>query len=130
VLVERSLRVKKLLVAVVALVLIVPCAASAMDVATWLAKAEALKAKGVLALANKDYKLLEGEIKTNAGVLKQERMAAVAAGRKPAYCPPEKANLNQQEVFDGFNAVPAAQRPRTPVIDALRLTLAKKYPCR
>jgi hypothetical protein len=121
---------KKFLISAVALAVAVPGAACAMDVATWLAKAEALKAKGVLALASKDYKLLEGEIKTNAGVLKQERLAAVAAGRKPAYCPPDKANLNQKEVFDGLSAVPAAQRARTPVIDALRSTLAHKYPCR
>jgi hypothetical protein len=118
-----------MLISAVAMAIAVPGAANAMDVATWLTRAEALKAKGVLALASRDYKVLEGEIRTNAAALKQERLAAQAAGRRPAYCPPGKADLTSDEVFAGFSAVPVAQRARTPVIDALRTTLARKYPC-
>jgi hypothetical protein len=116
--------------AVTALVVAFPAAAAAMDVTTWLAKADALKAKGAGALLSKDYKLLQSEIKSNAAALKAEREAAQAAGRKPAYCSAGKIGLDRDEVMAILRAVPEAQRARTQVKDALRAGLARKYPCR
>src|SRR5437870_12154951 len=58
-------------------VLIVPVAASAMPVSTFLAKADALRAKGPLALLSGDLKLLTNEIQ-----------AAERAGKPKAYCTP------------------------------------------
>ena len=117
----------KLLAAV--LVVAAPGAASAMDVATWLAKADALKAKGAGALLSKDYKLLQGEIRSNGAALRAEREAAKAAGQRQAYCATGKVDLNSDEVMVMMRAVPEAQRARTPVKDALRAGLARKYPC-
>lgn len=105
-------------------------AAQAMDVATFLAKADALKKKGMMALMSSDYKLLKKEIETHSGTLRAERLAATRAGRKPAYCPPAKSGLNSDELLAAFRSIPAAQRPRTDVKDALRALLARKYPCR
>jgi hypothetical protein len=116
-------------VAAAALILVVPGAANAMDVATWLAKADALKAKGVAALLSKDFKLLEGEIRANGAALKSEREAAKAAGQRPPYCATGKVSLNSDEVIVMMRAVAEAQRPHTPVKDALRAGLARKYPC-
>jgi hypothetical protein len=108
----------------------VPVAANAMDVATFLAKADALQKKGMMALMSSDYKLLKNEIVAQSQVLRSERMAAQRAGRKAAYCPPAKSGLGSGEILAAFRTIPAAQRPRIQVKDALRALLARKYPCR
>ena len=105
-------------------------AANAMDVATFLAKADALQKKGMLALMSSDYKLLKKEIMVHSATLRSERLAAQKAGRRPAYCPPAKSGLNSDELLAAFRSIPAAQRPRTDVKDALRALLVRKYPCR
>ena len=113
------------------LLAIVPLgAAEAMDVATFLAKADALQKKGMLALMSSDYKLLKSEIETQAGALRAERLAAERARRKAAYCPPAKQSLTSNEILAAFRTIPAAQRPRIQVKDALRALMARKYPCR
>ncbi len=114
-----------------ALLAIVPIgAAQAMDVATFLVKADALEKKGMLALMSSDYKLLTREVQTQGAALRAERLAAQKAGRKPAYCPPAKQSLTVKEVLTAFRSIPAAQRPRVQVRDALRALMARKYPCR
>ena len=119
----------KLLAAV--LLAVVPVgAAQAMDVATFLVKADALQKKGVMALMSSDYKLLKSEIETNGAALRAERLAAERARRKPAYCPPAKQSLTSGEILAAFRSIPAAQRPRIQVRDALRALMARKYPCR
>ena len=121
---------KTKLLAAVMLAVIPLGAAQAMDVATFLAKADALKKKGMMALMSSDYKLLKNEIVTHSQTLRNERLAAQKAGRKPAYCPPAKSGLNSDEILAAFRSIPAAQRPRTDVKDALRALLARKFPCR
>ncbi|HEX8261651.1 MAG TPA: hypothetical protein VF547_02130 [Allosphingosinicella sp.] len=105
-------------------------AAQAMDVASFLAKADALQKKGMMALMSSDYKLLKNEIVTHSQTLRNERLAAQKAGRRPAYCPPAKSGLKSDEILAAFRSIPAAQRPRTDVKDALRALLARKFPCR
>jgi hypothetical protein len=105
-------------------------AASAMDVATFLGKADALQKKGMLALMSSDYKLLKREIEVHGEALRAERLAAERAKRKPAYCPPAKQSLTSGELLAAFRSIPAAQRPRIQVKDALRALMARKYPCR
>ncbi len=120
---------KKLLAA--AVLAVVPLgSAQAMDVATFLAKADALQKKGMLALMSSDYKLLKNEVVTQTQVLRSERLAAQRAGRKPAYCPTAKSDLTSDEVLAALRTIPTAQRPRIQVKDALRALLARKYPCR
>ena len=105
-------------------------AAQAMDVATFLAKADALKKKGMMALMSSDYKLLKQEIVTHSQALRAERLAAERARRKPAYCPPSKSGLGSDEILAAFRSIPVAERPRIDIKDALRALLARKYPCR
>lgn len=121
---------KKKLLAAVLLAAVPIAAADAMDVATFLAKADALQKKGMLALMSSDYKLLKSEIVANSQVLRNERLAAERAHRRGAYCPPAKSDLNSNEILAAFRTIPAAQRPRIQVKDALRALLARKYPCR
>ena len=104
-------------------------AANAMDVGTFLAKAAILQQRGVLAVFASEYDELQGEIRTSFAALKQERLAARAAGRRPAHCPPGPATLGSQEIIAAMGAVPEARRTRTQVRDALRAAFARKYPC-
>jgi hypothetical protein len=104
--------------------------ASAMDVATFIGKADSLEKKGMMALFSSDYKVLKGEIENAAGQLRTERLAAQKAGRPMAFCPKEKSvQLNVKELLGHFRAIPAVQRPRMQVKDGLRSLFARKYPC-
>lgn len=106
-------------------------AAQAMKVDQFLQKADALQQKGMMALFSSDYKLLKGEVEAGAAALRQERLAAKAAGRPQAYCPGDSApGLNSNEILKAFRTIPSAQRSRVEVKDALRALLARKYPCR
>ena len=104
-------------------------AANAMDVGTFLAKAEILQERGVLAMFASEAEELQGEIRTSFAALKQERLGAQAAGRRPAYCPPGPARLSTADISAAMSAVPPARRPHVQVRDALRAAFARKYPC-
>jgi len=101
----------------------------AMDVASFIAKADALERKGIRALFTSDYEILKAEIVTNSQILRNERLAAQRAGRRAAYCPPAKSGLKSDEILAAFRTIPAPQRSRIAVKDALRALLARKYPC-
>ncbi len=105
-------------------------AAQAMDVATFVAKADALEKKGMTALFSSDYNLLKSEVQTAAEQLKAERAAAQKAKRPMAYCPPPKSGLTPKEILSHFRAIAPAQRARIQVKDGLRGLLSRKYPCR
>jgi hypothetical protein len=108
----------------------VPAAASAMPVSTFLAKAEALKKKGPLALFSGDLKLLTGQVKKDAAALGAENKASAAANRPKAYCTPASgAAMGQKEVLEAMQAVPAPERATTDTKAALRAWLARRYPC-
>lgn len=126
---EESLFMKKFLIAA-ALVVVPVTAAHAMTVAVFLQKAEALKRRGPLALLSSDLGLLKTEVRTAAAQLKSEREGAVRAGRRPAFCPPANVSLNAEEVLNHMRSIPAAHRPRMEVRDALRMYMARRYPCR
>jgi len=125
---EGNHPMKKLLL--VALLVVVPVTAlHAMTVAVFLQKAEALKARGMTAMFSSDISLLKNEIKGAGAALRAERLAAQSAGRRPAYCPPERPAIQPNELLAHFRAIPAPQRARMEVRDALRGLLVRKYPC-
>lgn len=108
-----------------------PTAASAqaMDVATFLAKANRLKARGPLALISGDFKLLTREVTASSESLKSERLAFTSAGKADAWCPPQKASMNSNEIMAAMEAIPPAHRRATNVRTALRGLMVRKYPC-
>ena len=113
-----------------ALFVVVPLSAvHAMTVATFLQKAEALKARGMMAMFSSDLQLLKGEVTGAAESLKAENAAARRAGRAPAFCA-EGVRLGSNELLAYFNAMPPALRQRTEVRDALRAYMARRHPCR
>ena len=105
-------------------------AANAMDVATFLAKADALKSRGPLALLSSDLGLLKNEAQNAGQALKAERLAQAAAGQPTAYCPPAQSGMNSDELIAAMRAIPAADRPRISVQSAMKAVMVRKFPCR
>jgi hypothetical protein len=116
--------------ALAAIVLASASPALAMDVATFLERADKLKKKGPMALFTSEYRLLKREAEDAGAQLKAENAALVKARKPTPYCPPKKGSLGSNELLAGFRAIPAADRPRTSVKDGMRIYLAKKWPCR
>lgn len=109
----------------------VATASPAMPVQTFLAKAEALKKKGPLALFSSDMKLLRNEITADALELRKERLAATAAGRPTAFCPPSGGiKMTDRDILAAMEAVPPARRASTDTRAALRAYFARRFPCR
>ena len=105
-------------------------AAAAMPVSTFLTKAEALQKKGALAMFSGDLKLLTRQVKADAAQIRAERLAARAAGKRTAFCPPEAGTkLTDKDVLTAMQAVPAAERARTTTKEALRAFLVRRHPC-
>jgi hypothetical protein len=104
--------------------------AQTMTVATFLAKAEALKKKGAMAVFSSDIGKLKAEVEGSGKQLRAERLAAQKSGGKPAFCPPPagKGSVNSNELLAHFNAIPPAQRGMS-VKDGFAGLLRKKFPC-
>lgn len=103
--------------------------AGAMDVATFLGKAEALQARGPLALFSSDVGALKAEAENAGKSLKAERLARVAARQAPEYCPPSPGSMNSDELLGAMRAIPAAQRPHVSVRAAMKALMIRKFPC-
>jgi hypothetical protein len=121
----------KLMAGAVLAISAAPAVAQSMPLPTFLAKADSLKKKGPLALFSGDLKLLKKEMQESAKLLRAERLAGAKAGKKPAYCPPEKGGgaLEADEILSHLNTIPAAQRARMTTKDGFRSLLVKKFPC-
>jgi hypothetical protein len=104
---------------------------TAMPVSTFLGKVEALKRKGPLAIFSRaEIKRLGSQIQADGAELRKERLAAKAAGRPQAFCPPEGGvKMTDKDVLVAMEAVPPPQRARTSTKDAMRAYMAKRFPC-
>ncbi len=102
-----------------------------MPLNQFLAKAAALEKKGpMMALLSSDFGRLKKEMQASAKEIRAERLAAKAAGRKQAFCRPEKDGpLNSNEILSHFRSIPQPQRDRMRVKDAFRSLMVWKYPC-
>ena len=97
----------------------------------FLDRANRLKAKGPLALFDKDYARLKAEATAVGQSIGNDRIAAERAGRPVLYCSPKpRASLGNYEFIDGLAAIPSAERARMSLKDAMLRVLQKKYPCR
>lgn len=100
-----------------------------MSVATFLAKADALMAKGFLALASSDVGLLKAE-GTAAGEAYRARLAAEKAAGRPSSCPPKSTRIGQTQVLNHLRTYPAAARPGITMRTAMADLFIRQYPCR
>jgi len=125
-------RVRGALLAALALGLAAPASAAPgdMSAAAFLAKYDALRAKGMAALFSPDAKLLRAEATAAGQAVRAQRLADKAAGRPVAACPPAKSSLNAQQLVAHLKSYPADQRPRITLKRAIADWSAKTYPCR
>ncbi len=118
--------------AVVAALLMVGAAmpaSAAMTVGTFLARANALRDQGPMALMSPDLPALKVEAKAATNQLKAERAARAAAGKPPIACVPEGESVGIMDMLDGLNELPASYQKR-PLKDGYARVLANLYPCR
>lgn len=119
------------LVAVIALLTCSPAisAASDMKVETFLTKADALKAKGMLALASSDIGVLKTEGKAAGEAYRARIKSDKAKNLPPHSCPPAKAALKSDDLLAHFRTYNAAQRKQISVKAAFAEMMKKRYPC-
>lgn len=114
------------------LLIAAPAAAAAtgdMSVAAFLSKADALKAKGFMALGSSDIKLLRDEGQA-AGMAYGARLQQERAAGKPSSCPPKGARPSSNAVLDHLRTYPAAKRASISMKAAMADYFIKNYPCR
>ena len=121
---------RRSMVAAALALLVLPMAAQAMTVDDFLAKAAALKAKGVAAMMSPDLGLLRGEIKTVADAYRADIDADKASGKKPRSCPPPKgqAKIDSNTLIGSFQTIPEGKRGMS-VKTAFYSFMDKRYPC-
>lgn len=109
---------------------LMPAPAEAMSVAEFLAKAAALRAKGLGAMMAPELKQLRTEIEGVSAAYRADLTAQRAAGRPVHSCPPPKgkAKIGARELIGDFQAIPPAQRGIS-VKEAFYATMKKRYPC-
>jgi hypothetical protein len=119
----------KAVVAALLMVGVAMPASAAMTVGTFLARANALRDQGPMALMSPDLPALKAEAKAATNQLKAERAARAAAGKPPIACVPEGESVGIMDMLDGLNELPASYRKR-PLKDGYARVLANLYPCR
>ena len=100
-----------------------------MSVAAFLGKADALKAKGAMALFSGDVGVLKAEGKA-AGEAYRTRLNTERAAGRPSSCPPPGTKINSDELLGFLKQYPAAARPQISMKQALAEFFIRKYPCR
>lgn len=76
-----------------------------------------------------DAHRLKGEAERAFRTVGREIREARAAGRTPAACPPERINLNPQQLLTYLNGIPQARRRQMTVTDGIRSWMTNRYPC-
>lgn len=101
-----------------------------MSVATFLAKAEKLQAKGMMALMSSDIGVLKAEAKA-AGTRYRSMLKADAANkRQPHSCPPAKATYNSNDLMKHLTSYTIEERQKTNIATATADMMKKRYPCK
>ncbi|MDE2562990.1 MAG: hypothetical protein KGL48_12160 [Sphingomonadales bacterium] len=104
-------------------------AAGEMSVATFLAKADALRARGMGALFSPDMKLLKSEGQA-AGQAYRQRLTAERAAGRPSSCPPRGVAVSSDNLLAFLRTYPDVQRPRVTMNAAMADYFIRKWPCR
>lgn len=119
---------KKLFLAIASAAVVLSAGpAAAMDVGSFLQRADRLMRLGPLAMS--EYRVLSAEISRSNAILRAERLAAERQGRRPAYCPDAARPAGPGEIFRALKAIPVAERADTRLTDALRTFYARRNPC-
>lgn len=119
---------KRLLSAAALVAALAPSLALAMTTGEFVAKADKLKAQGMMAMMSSDIGLLKNEMKAVGLAYRADVTAARAKGRTDLGCPPPKgqAKMEAAQLIAAFRAMP----PATPVKAAFYRHMAQRFPCR
>jgi len=103
-----------------------------MTVAEFLARAEALKAKGFMAMMSPDVGVLRSEMQAATTAYRVDADAARAKGRTELGCPPPKGQvkMSSDTLMADLAALPKASQARLSLRAALSDIMAKRFPCR
>ena len=103
-----------------------------MTVAEFLAKAEALKAKGMMAMMSSDLTVVRSEIQPVTTAYRADVDAAQAKGIMALGFSPSKGQvkLSLDVILADFVATPKAAQKRTMVRAGLYAIMAERFPCR
>lgn len=115
-------------VGLVALAAAAPASAK-MTVGAFVARASALRANPLLALASPDLPLLKAEAQAATAELKADREVRKAAGKPPIACVPPGESIGITDMLDGLASLPPADR-KLPLKDGYAKVIARKFPCR
>ncbi|MCL6679754.1 hypothetical protein LZ519_10580 [Sphingomonas sp. RG327] len=117
-----------------ALLLAVPALANAqtMNAEQFHQTATALQKKGAMAVFSMGkVKALMAEGKAAADKARQARVAAIASGKKPRYCPPDGPQaMPSSEFMARLSAIPPAERAHIDMTEAMNRILERKFPCK
>ena len=119
---------KMLIGVVLALGLAAPASAR-MTLAEFLPRANALQAKGMMAVFSSDLKPVMNEMKAVSAEMKAEAERRRAAGLPKRACPPEGTKIDSKQLLAMLNAVPPAERGIS-VKDGMVRVMAQRFPCR
>lgn len=100
-----------------------------MSVAAFLAKADALRAKGFMALMSRDYSRLKSEA-TAAGLDYRSRLKAERTAGRPSSCPPQPTRIDSPMLMAHLRGYPEGERARVPLKAAMADLFIKTWPCR
>ena len=115
-------------IAIIAVSIFAGSPAGAMSVADLLSKADALQAKGMMALFSSDFRLVKADVISG---FKAWHAQITPPGRPPNACPPQgDQKMSSDEILAMLKAVPVAQRGATSTADALVAALNRRFPCR
>lgn len=99
-----------------------------MNLSVFIAKADALKAQGPMALFSPDLEVLKAEGKA-AGESYRVRLIQERAAGRPSSCPPDNAQVVPEELVAFLKRYPATVRPRVTIRQGVADYFIKKFPC-
>ena len=102
-----------------------------MNAQQFHSRATALRAKGFAAIfSGGEIKALTAEAQAAGKRAAENRRAAVRSGQPPRFCPPQgSVSMGDKEFMARLSAIPAADRSRIDMTEAMTRMLAAKYPC-
>ena len=106
--------------------------AQTMNAESFHKRATKLQKKGALAIFSRgEIKTLMNEGQAAGKRAREQRLAALKAGNRPRYCPPEgPQRMDSDEFMSRLAAIPPAERARIDMTEATIRILAAKYPCK
>jgi len=106
--------------------------AQTMNAEQFHQSATALQKKGAMAVFSMGkVKALMAEGKAAGEKAREARFAAIAAGRKPRYCPPDGPQaMSSAEFMNRLSQIPQNERSKIDMTEAMNRILERKFPCK